>query len=91
MLELGLTAALLVGIIVITKRSRIQAIKSSLLAAMCTLDEKTRLHLGDIDYLASLDDQASKAEVKLEKSISGLAVWLSMLTVPTTTRRAPVT
>ena len=80
--ELGLTTAFLVGIIVITKRSQLQVMKSSSLAAMCALDEETRLHLGDINDLTSLEDRASRTEVKLEKSVSGVGVRLSMLTTP---------
>ena len=54
---LGLTTVFLVGNIAMTKRSQIQSMKSSSLAAMCTLDEETRLHLGEAN-----NDLASPGE-----------------------------
>ena len=75
--ELALAAAFLAGTIIITKRSRMHVMKSSSLATMCALDERTRRYLGNINDLPSLETQAKKTVVKLETSVSGSAVWLT--------------
>ncbi len=77
--EFALAVVFLAGLIIATKRSRVQVIQSSSLATMCALDEHTRRYLGDLNDLASLEDQAGKMEVRLERSVSGLAMWLNML------------
>jgi len=76
-LELLLSTLFLVGTIVVTKRSRMQIIKCSSLATMCALDEPTRRRLGDIHDLEAVEDTARRTNVRLEKAVSGLAVWLS--------------
>jgi len=76
--ELALSTVFLVGTIAVTKMSRLQIVKSSSLATMCALDGHTRRHLSDINDLASVEEQARKTDVRLERSVSGLAMWLTM-------------
>ncbi len=77
-LELLLSAIFLIGTIVATKLSRMQIIKSSSLATMCALDERTRRTVGDLYDMAAVEEQAKKTTVKLETSVSGVATWLTM-------------
>jgi hypothetical protein len=76
-LELLLSTLFLVGTIVVTKRSRMQVIKTSSLATMCALDEPTRRRLGEMHDMAAVEDAARRTDVRLEKAASGVAVWLS--------------
>ena len=76
-LELLLSTLFLAGTIIVTKRSRLQIMKSSSLATMCALDEPTRRRLGDIHDLDAVEKAARRTDVRLERAVSGMGMWLS--------------
>jgi hypothetical protein len=77
--QLALTALFLGMTIMYTHHAQIQVIKCSSLATLCALDKNTREHIGGIDNLEGLKENARCLAVRLQRGASGIAVWLGML------------
>jgi len=77
--QLALTALFLILTMVYTHRAHMQVIKSSTLATLVALDRNTREHIGGIDDLEGLKENAPCLAVRLQRGASGIALWLGMM------------
>jgi hypothetical protein len=80
MLELLFSVLFLMGTLLMTHAAGIQIIKGSSLATLCSLDESTRRFLGGINDFEAMKQRARRVEVKLEKGVSGIGLWLASRT-----------
>ncbi|KAK4445359.1 hypothetical protein QBC34DRAFT_451388 [Podospora aff. communis PSN243] len=77
--QLALTALFLILTMVFTHRAHMQVIKCSSLATLVALDGNTRDHIGGIDDLEGLKENAPRLAVRLQRGTNGIAVWLGMM------------
>jgi hypothetical protein len=56
-----------------------QVIKCSSLATLVALDRNTRDHIGGIDDLEGLKENAPCLAVRLQRGASGIAIWFGMM------------
>ncbi|KAM0816194.1 hypothetical protein AB5N19_01995 [Seiridium cardinale] len=76
--QLVLASGFLFFVVLATKQARIQILKSSTLPVMIALNQKTKDELGGIHDVHTLQDKASKVNVKLERCVGGVGLWLGL-------------
>lgn len=78
LIELLSATVFLASVVLATRRARMQVIKGSSLGAMCALDGLARRRLGSIDDCEGLNRRARHMDVRLQRGVSGVAMWLAM-------------
>lgn len=74
--QLGLTLFFLAAVITRTMATRVQVLKGSSLATLSGLDNESRSMLGGIQNSHNLKERATALRVRLERGLSGMALWL---------------
>jgi hypothetical protein len=67
----------LTGIILWTKRARLQIFKSSAISTFGAVDDETKSSLGGINDISGMRQRARRLHVRLERASSGVGLWLA--------------